>query len=66
MNAYSFSVFTDWSDNLSTEVRYAVNDVDFTHAPSGGLVFGEFRVETDEVDVYFGADDSDVNDLDLQ
>ena len=65
MNAYSFSVFTDWSDNLSTEVRYAVNDVDFTQAPSGGLVFGEFRVETDEVDVYFGADDSrQANDLD--
>ena len=65
MNAYSFSVFTDWTDNLSTEVRYAVNDVDFTQTPSGGLVFGEFRVETDEVDVYFGADDSrQANDLD--
>ena len=65
MNAYSFSAFTDWSDNLSTELRYAVNDVDFTQAPSGGLVFGEFRVETDEVDVYFGADDSrQANDLD--
>src|SRR6056300_696777 len=65
MNAYSFSVFTDWTDNFSTEVRYAVNDVDFTQAPSGGLVFGEFRVETDEVDVYFGADDSrQANDLD--
>ena len=52
MNAYSLSVFTDWSDNFSTEVRYAVNDVDFTQTPSGGLVFGEFRVETDDVDVY--------------
>jgi hypothetical protein len=65
MNAYSFSAFTDWTENLSPELRYAVNDVDFTHTPSGGLVFGEFRVETDEVDVYFGADDSrQANDLD--
>ena len=65
MNAYSLSVFTDWSDNFSTEVRYAVNDVDFTQTPSGGLVFGEFRVETDDADVYFGSDDSrQANDLD--
>lgn len=64
MNAYSLSVFTDWSDKFSTEVRYAVNDVDFTQTPSGGKVFGEFRVETDDVDVFFGSDDSrQANDL---
>lgn len=58
LDAYIFSLYSDWTDNFSTEVRYAYNDVTFIQSPIAGNEFGEIRVELDDVDVYLGGDDS--------
>ena len=68
LKAYSGQLFSDWTDNFSTELRYSYNDVVFTQASVGGTDFGEVQI-TDanvlDVDgtnqrntIYLGADDS--------
>jgi len=62
--SYSGSLFSDWSDNFSTEFRANYIDVDNRQESIGGNDFGEFRVTVDsptgrgDVDVYLGGDDS--------
>ena len=58
LNSYSGSLFSDWTDNFSTEFRVSYLDIDALHAPLGGNAFGEVRVELADVDVYLGSDDS--------
>lgn len=59
------SLYSDWSDNFSTELRIARTDVDFLQQPRAGNEFGEIRVELENVDVYLGGDDSrHANELD--
>ncbi|MEM1403119.1 MAG: TonB-dependent receptor [Pseudomonadota bacterium] len=59
------SLYSDWTDNFSTEIRIARTDVDFLQQPRAGNEFGEIRVELDDVDVYLGGDDSrHANELD--
>lgn len=58
LNQYVGQLFSDWSDNFSTEVRFGYVDVDPRVASVGGTDFGEITIETDDVDVYLGADDS--------
>ena len=58
LNSYVGSLYSDWSDNFSTEVRASYVVIDALHAPIGGTDFGEIRVELDDVDVYLGSDDS--------
>ena len=58
LNQYVGQVFSDWTDNFSTEVRVGYVDVDPRVASVGGTDFGEITIETDDVDVYIGADDS--------
>ncbi|MDK1287824.1 TonB-dependent receptor [Pseudoalteromonas umbrosa] len=61
------SVYSDWNDQFSTEVRVGKSDLDARQnsldAASG---FGEFQIETEnDGTVYFGPDDSrHANDLD--
>ncbi|MEX0299488.1 MAG: carboxypeptidase regulatory-like domain-containing protein, partial [Kordiimonas sp.] len=68
LQSYAGSLFSDWSDNLSTELRVSYADVDPRVRSLGGTDFGEVRIETfNDADgdgvreralVYLGADDS--------
>lgn len=56
------SVFSDWTDSFSTEVRIGKTDYEAFVDPLGGLEFGEFQIRTENngsrATVYLGADDS--------
>lgn len=68
LKSYAGSLFSDWTDSLSTEFRVSYSDVDPRVASLGGTEFGEVRIETfNDADndgireralVYLGADDS--------
>ena len=58
LNSHAVTLYSDWTDRFSTEVRFAYLDLDNRQNSIGGNEFGEIRVETDEVDVYLGGDDS--------
>lgn len=56
--SYSGALFSDWTDNFSTEIRASYLDLDNRQVSVGGTDFGEFVIETPNVDVYLGSDDS--------
>lgn len=60
--SYVLSVYSDWTDSFSTEVRIGQAEFEQNVTPLGGTEFGEFRITTEnngaEADVYLGADDS--------
>ncbi|MEM6514415.1 MAG: TonB-dependent receptor, partial [Pseudomonadota bacterium] len=58
LNAYAGTLYSDWSDVFSTEIRVAYSELDNRQISVGGTDFGEIRVETDDVNVYLGGDDS--------
>lgn len=58
LNSYAGTLYSDWSDNFSTEVRVSYLELDNRQLSVGGTDFGEIRVELDDVDVYLGGDDS--------
>jgi len=68
LNAYVLQVFSDWSDNFSTELRVAYSTLDARSIPQGGLEVGEIQITTlndhdndgndSRATVYLGADDS--------
>ncbi|WP_290502225.1 TonB-dependent receptor, partial [Hyphomonas sp. UBA5107] len=58
LTSYAGSLYSDWTDNFSTEVRLAYSELDNRQISVGGTDFGEITIETDDVDVYLGGDDS--------
>lgn len=58
LNQYVGLLYSDWTDNFSTEVRVGYVDLDNRQLSIGGTDFGEITIETDDVDVYIGGDDS--------
>lgn len=58
LNSYVGSLYSDWTDNFSTEVRIGYSELDNRQISVGGTDFGEITIETDDVDVYIGGDDS--------
>ena len=58
LTAYAGSLYSDWTDNFSTEIRVAYSELDNRQVSVGGTDFGEITIETDDVDVYLGGDDS--------
>ncbi len=58
LNSYAGTLYSDWSDNFSTELRVAYLEIDNRQISVGGTDFAEIRVETPNVDVYLGGDDS--------
>lgn len=58
LNSYVASFYSDWTDKFSTEIRLGYLELDNRQISVGGTNFGEIRVETDDVDVYLGGDDS--------
>ncbi|TMO69683.1 TonB-dependent receptor [Pseudoalteromonas aurantia] len=59
LQSFVSSLYSDWSDVFSTEVRIGYSELDNRQISldrtSG---FGEFRIDTGDVDVYLGPDDS--------
>lgn len=65
LKAYSGQFFSDWTDNFSTELRVAFNDVDFTQQCVDGGNVGEVQIRLGGTTVFLGCDDSrHANDLD--
>ncbi len=58
LESYAATLYSDWNDRFSTEVRVAYLDLDNRQISIGGTDFGEMRIELDDVDVYIGGDDS--------
>ncbi|MBO6655544.1 MAG: carboxypeptidase regulatory-like domain-containing protein [Pseudomonadales bacterium] len=58
LNSYIGTLYSDWSDNFSTEIRLSHLELDNRQISVGGTDFGEMRIELDDVDVYIGGDDS--------
>ena len=69
LNAYSSQLFSNWTDNFSTELRIGYSELDNRQLTRGGTGFAEIRIETyadpdgdgifsDTADVFLGGDDS--------
>lgn len=58
LNQYVGFLYSDWTDNFSTEIRLGYVELDNRQISIGGTDFGEITIETDDVDVYIGGDDS--------
>ncbi len=53
------ALYSDWTENFSTELRVGYQDLDNRQNPVGGTDFGEMQINTPRgVTVYLGADDS--------
>jgi outer membrane receptor for ferrienterochelin and colicin len=62
-NAYTASLYSDWTDEFSTEARVSLLKLDNRQIPVAGPDFGEIQVNVPRagggaVTVYLGADDS--------
>ena len=77
LKATTVTLYSDWSDNFSTEIRYSLTDIDFLQEPTAGKSIGELTIELDDrvingielddIDVYLGGDDSrQANDIDWE
>ena len=58
LKSYVGSLYSNWTDNFSTELRVSYLEIVNRQNSVGGTDFGEIRVELDDVDVYLGGDDS--------
>lgn len=68
LESYAGSLFSDWTDRLSTELRVSYADIDNRQISLGGTDFGEVQITTyndydndgvrERATVYLGADDS--------
>lgn len=62
LNAYIGQLFSDWTDNFSTELRIAYSELETSVVPQGGYDIGEVQITTENAGsratVYLGADDS--------
>ncbi|QYJ02086.1 carboxypeptidase regulatory-like domain-containing protein [Thalassovita mediterranea] len=58
LEAYVGSLYSDWTPNFSTEIRIGYSELANRQNSLGGTDFGEITIETDDVDVYIGGDDS--------
>lgn len=58
LNQHVGQVFSDWTDNFSTELRIGHTSLDNGQNSIGGTDFGEITIETPSVAVYLGGDDS--------
>jgi len=58
LKSYVGTLYSDWSDRFSSQIRMSKLDLDNRQISVGGTDFGEIRVELDDVNVYLGGDDS--------
>ena len=55
---YVATLYSDWTDRFSTEVRIGYSELDNRQLSVGGTDFGEMRIELPGANVYIGGDDS--------
>lgn len=63
LHSYSGSLYSDWSDRFSTELRGSYIDLDNRQLPVAGTEFGEIQIDVarpagGDTTIYLGADDS--------
>ncbi len=58
LNQYVGSLYSDWTPNFSTEFRVGQVELENRQISVGGTDFGEITIETGDVDIYLGGDDS--------
>ncbi|NQY97876.1 MAG: TonB-dependent receptor [Henriciella sp.] len=58
LNQYVGALYSDWTPNFSTEFRVGQVELDNRQISVGGTDFGEITIETGDVDIYLGGDDS--------
>jgi len=60
--SYVGSLYSNWTDDFSTEIRIGTSEFEQNVTPLGGTDFGEVQIKTENNDaratVYLGADDS--------
>ncbi len=57
MEAYSFQLFSRWTDSFSTEIKYASKDIENLQDPLGGMEFAEMEVDLESGgSIRFGPD----------
>lgn len=67
IHSFAGSLYSDWNDNFSTEFRASYLDFKNDVRSIGGNDFGEIQIDTGNVTVYLGGDDSrQSNQLDYQ
>ena len=64
LNSYTAQLFSDWTDNFSTELSFSKIELDNRQISVGGTAFGEVQIFHNSNTIYLGADDSrHANDL---
>ena len=58
LNSLQASIYSEWTDRLSSELRFGHLELDNRQIPIGGTDFGEVQVNVGGATVYLGADDS--------
>ncbi|HZD54204.1 MAG TPA: TonB-dependent receptor, partial [Woeseiaceae bacterium] len=58
LNSYVGTLYSDWTDSFSTEFRAGYQKLKNRQLSLGGTDFGEMQIDTGDVTVYIGADDS--------
>lgn len=58
LNSYVGTLYSDWNDNFSTEIRAGYAKLENRQLTLGGTDFGEMQIDTGDVTVYIGGDDS--------
>jgi outer membrane receptor for ferrienterochelin and colicin len=58
LNSYVASFYSDWTPSFSTEIRFGRLELDNRQNSVGGDTFGEIQINTGDVTVYIGGDDS--------
>ncbi|MGB0906373.1 MAG: TonB-dependent receptor [Maricaulaceae bacterium] len=58
LESYVGALYSDWTDNFSTELRVGYLSLDGRQESLGGTDFGEMQIDVDDVTVYIGSDDS--------
>ncbi|MEL7545552.1 MAG: TonB-dependent receptor [Pseudomonadota bacterium] len=58
LNQLVGALYSDWTDNFSTEFRIGDVELKNRQISVGGTDFGEITLETGDVDIYLGGDDS--------
>jgi hypothetical protein len=58
LKAYSAQLFSDWTDNFSTDLRVSYNDVDATALCRDNQTIGEVQISHNGRTIFLGCDDS--------
>ncbi len=58
LESYAGALYSDWTDNLSTEMRVTYLELDNSQISLAGAEFGEIQIQDGPNVIYLGADDS--------